>query len=98
MNSHRKYLVTYMLGYTFLLLLLYYAQLTFSFPQKLIFIIFGYPFIHKVTIAIYRHVVVKELLYLSAILITLQVFLDIMIISDMLIWETVIFYFTKLIT
>lgn len=40
----------------------------------------------------------QELLYLSAILITLQVFLDIMIISDMLLWESVIFYVTKLVT
>lgn len=59
MNSHRKYLVSCILGYTFILLLLYYPQINFSLGHKITFIIVGYPLIHKLTIVLYRHYLVK---------------------------------------
>lgn len=59
MNSHRKYLVSFMMGYIFLLLLLYYAQIGFKLSSKILFVLFGYPAIHKVTIIVYRNYVVK---------------------------------------
>lgn len=98
MNSHRKYLVSCMVGYTFLLLLLYYAQVNFLLQQKIAFIVIGYPLIHKFTIIVYRHYFIKELLYLTAILATLQSFLDVMVIGEMYLWETILFYILKLVT
>lgn len=97
MNSHRKYLFTCIFTYSFVLLFLYYVQLNFDSGIKILYIFVGYPLIHKITIIIYRHYVVKELLYLSPILVAFTCFTDLVVMGNMYLWETILFYFAKII-
>lgn len=95
MNSHRKYIFLCLFGYSFFLLFLYYIVLLFSLGYKLIAIIIGYPLVYKIILMTYRHLMCKELLYTTPILITLQCIIDMGSIGDTNLWSTVIFYCCK---
>jgi hypothetical protein len=55
MSSHRKYLLLSIVIYPFLMLFIYYAHLRFNLLGKFLFILIGYPLLHKFTITLYRH-------------------------------------------
>lgn len=76
--------------------MLYYVQINLTITYKCVFCLIGSSILHKLTIAVHRHSTIKELLYLSAILITEQSFMDMMIFSNGLMWEIIVFYVVKL--